>query len=191
MTSLVCGDDIVFSCIDQCRQNQYMQCPVKPVNVPHLMKRLHLLNLHRNLCLKSLQIIQSVKPTQCPLQSMFIAFALQRLMLIVTTIYLKLVWILPCTKPFAIFSPAHPSRNPFWKKLHSFPVDCDTFLRITKIKELASGRYLYLEDGKIKFNTFTQPPHAEVLGRVMRQIARQDTADLFIDGSGDGMMYCV
>lgn len=87
---------------------------------------------------------------------------------------------------FRYFQSGSPIPRPIMAKLDSFTIDSDTFLGMTRIKELNRGRYIYLEDGKIKFFTFTQPPHAEVIGRVLRQISRQDTADLFVDGSGGG-----
>ena len=87
---------------------------------------------------------------------------------------------------FRYFQSGSPIPTPIMAKLDSFTVDSDTFLRMARIKELNGGRYIYLEDGKIKFFTFTKPPHAEVIGRVLRQISRQDTADLFIDGSSGG-----
>ncbi len=89
---------------------------------------------------------------------------------------------------FRYFQSGSPIPTSILAKLDSFTVDSNTFLRMTRIKELDGGRYIYLEDGKIKFFTFTQPPHAEIIGRVLRQISRQDTADLFIDGSGGGML---
>jgi hypothetical protein len=90
---------------------------------------------------------------------------------------------------FQYFQSGSPIPSSLLAKLDSFAVDSDTFLRMTRVKELNSGRYIYLEDGKIKFFTFTQPPHAEVIGRVLRQISRQDTADLFIDGSAGGILF--
>ena len=94
-------------------------------------------------------------------------------------------------KAFRYFQFGLPIPPSSLAKLESFRVDTDTFLRMTRVKELDGGRYIYLEDGKIKFYTFTLPPHAEVIGRVLRQVSRQDTADLFIDGSGGGMMMYV
>jgi hypothetical protein len=92
---------------------------------------------------------------------------------------------------FHYFQSGSPIPTSLLAKLDSFAVDSDTFLRMTRVKELNGGRYIYLEDGKIKFFTFTQPPHAEVIGRVLRQISRQDTADLFIDGSGGGILFFI
>ena len=92
---------------------------------------------------------------------------------------------------FHYFQSGSPIPASLLAKLDSFTVDSDTFLRMTRVKELNGGRYIHLEDGKIKFFTFTQPPHAEVIGRVLRQISRQDTADLFIDGSGGGVLFFI
>jgi hypothetical protein len=90
---------------------------------------------------------------------------------------------------FEYFQSGSPIPPPLMSKLDSFVVDSETFLRMTRVKELNSGRYIFLEDGKIKFYTYTQPPHAEIIGRVLRQISRQDVADLFIDGSGGGIFF--
>ena len=92
---------------------------------------------------------------------------------------------------FRYFQSGLPIPTSILAKLDSFTVDSNTFLRLTRIKELNGGRHIYLEDGKIKFFTFTQPPHAEIIGRVLRQISRQDIVDLFIDGSGGGILIYI
>src|SRR5436309_2371934 len=69
---------------------------------------------------------------------------------------------------------ANPVPSSLLTKLNNFTVDNDTFLALDKAKERVGGRYLYLEDGKIRLDTYTQPPHAEVIGEILRQITIQD-----------------
>ena len=64
---------------------------------------------------------------------------------------------------------ANPVPSSLLTKLNNFTVDNDTFLALDKAKERVGGRYLYLEDGKIRLDTYTQPPHAEVIGEILRQ----------------------
>lgn len=77
-------------------------------------------------------------------------------------------------------------------KLNNFTVDSDTFLALDRAKERAGGRYIYLEDGKIQLDTYTQPPHAEIIGEILRQITIQDNLRLLISGSGGGtIIVCI
>jgi hypothetical protein len=78
---------------------------------------------------------------------------------------------------FQYFQSRSPIPTSLMAKLDSFTVDSDTFICMTRVEEVNRGRNIYLEDGKIKFFTFTQPPRAEVIGRVLRQISRHDIAD--------------
>jgi hypothetical protein len=72
-------------------------------------------------------------------------------------------------------------------RLEEFTIDVPTFSILVTKREMEKGRYIYLEDGKIKFDTYTQPPHAEVINDVMMQIARQnDNPRLFIGGTAGG-----
>lgn len=87
---------------------------------------------------------------------------------------------------------ANPIPNSLLTKLNSYTVDSDTFLALDKAKERVGARYLYLEDGKIRLDTYTQPPHAEVIGEILRQIAIQDNVRLLISGSGGGtIIVCI
>jgi hypothetical protein len=78
--------------------------------------------------------------------------------------------------------------NSLLSKLNNYTIDSDTFLALDKAKERVGGRYLYLEDGKIRLDTYTQPPHAEVIGEILRQITIQDNVRLLISGSGGGII---
>ena len=87
---------------------------------------------------------------------------------------------------------ANPVPNSILSKLNTYTIDSDTFLALDKAKERVGGRYLYLEDGKIRLDTYTQPPHAEVIGEILRQITIQDNVHLLISGSGGGtIIVCV
>jgi hypothetical protein len=71
--------------------------------------------------------------------------------------------------------------------LEEFTIDESTFLTLVTKCELERGRYIYLEDGKIKFDTYTMPPHAEVIVNVVKQLECQNNnPELFLGGTGGG-----
>jgi len=41
-------------------------------------------------------------------------------------------------------------------------------------------RHVYLQNGKIKFDTFTQPPHGTAIGSIQTQVIRQLPDNIFI-----------
>ena len=53
-------------------------------------------------------------------------------------------------------------------------------------RELPSGRYIYLDDGKIIFDEWTMPPHAEVIVEIVEQIAAQNRPTKLFQGGTDG-----
>ena len=69
-------------------------------------------------------------------------------------------------------------------RLSEFTLSMDQFSALLIEKELAKGRFIYLENGRIKFDEWTMPPHAEVIGEIMAQITRQHVGKLWISGSG-------
>jgi hypothetical protein len=72
-------------------------------------------------------------------------------------------------------------------KLEEFTIDEPTFVTLVTKRELEKGRFIYLEDGKIKFDTYTMPPHAEVIINIVKQIERQNSnPELFLGGTAGG-----
>ena len=69
-------------------------------------------------------------------------------------------------------------------KLSEFTLSTEQFYALVIEKELPKGRFIYLENGQIKFDEWTMPPHAEIIGEVMAQISRQDVMHLWESGSG-------
>jgi len=87
-------------------------------------------------------------------------------------------------KPFSERQPIPPDAR---EKLEEFSLDSDQFRRLITSKELPRSRYIYLDEGKIKFDECTQPPHAEVIIEVVEQIAMQNRPfKLFDGGTGGG-----
>ena len=87
---------------------------------------------------------------------------------------------------------ANPVPDSLLSKLNNYTVESNTFLALDMAKERMGGRYFYLEDGKIRLDTYTQPPHAEVIGETLRQITIQDNVRLLISGSGGGtIIICI
>ena len=74
------------------------------------------------------------------------------------------------------------------ERLEEFTLDSDQFHHLVTARELPKSRYIYLDEGKIKFDEWTQPPHAEVIGEVLVQVAMQDRPfRLFDCGTGGGV----
>jgi len=71
-------------------------------------------------------------------------------------------------------------------KLSEFIIDSNTFHRLVTNKESEKTRFVYLEDGRIRFDEYTQPPHGEILTEVLEQIAAQNIPKIFRSGSGNG-----
>jgi hypothetical protein len=69
-------------------------------------------------------------------------------------------------------------------KLSEFTLSAEQFYALVIQKELPKGRFIYMENGHIKFDEWTMPPHAEIIGEVITQIAKQDIMDLWEAGSG-------
>ena len=53
-------------------------------------------------------------------------------------------------------------------KLEEFIIDQSTLMLVTK-REFEKARHIYLEDGKIKFDVYTMPPHAVVIINIVGQ----------------------
>jgi hypothetical protein len=71
--------------------------------------------------------------------------------------------------------------------LEEFTIDESIFLTLVTKCELEKGQYIYLEDEKIKFDTYTIPPHAEVIANVLTQIyVQNNNPQLFMGGTGGG-----
>ena len=54
---------------------------------------------------------------------------------------------------------------------------------------MPKSRYIYLDQGKIKFDECTKPPHAEVIAEVLFQIISQDRPFRLFDGGTGGGHY--
>jgi hypothetical protein len=73
------------------------------------------------------------------------------------------------------------------RRLAEFTVTEDEIVHLVVEKELEHSRYIYLEDSKIIFDEYTDPPHGEIIGEIMGQIWSQDRAGgrLFVSGTGN------
>jgi hypothetical protein len=73
------------------------------------------------------------------------------------------------------------------QKLEEFKLSSEEFYGLVTARELPKSRYIYLDQGKIKFDEWTQPPHAQVIIEVAVQVALQDRPfRLFDGGTGEG-----
>lgn len=68
-------------------------------------------------------------------------------------------------------------------KLSEFIIDSKTFRHLATMKE---AKFVYLEDGLIRFDECTLPPHGEVIVEVVKQIEAQNVPTLFRGGTGNG-----
>jgi hypothetical protein len=60
-----------------------------------------------------------------------------------------------------------------------------------KNQETMSARFVYLDDGKVSFNNYTMPPHAEVIVEIVEQIGLQNrNPKLLQGGTGGSMSIC-
>ena len=75
------------------------------------------------------------------------------------------------------------------EKLEEFHLDSHEFYRLVTVRELPKSQYIYLEQGKIMFDEWTKPPHAEVIGEILVQIALQDRPFRLFDGGTGGGLY--
>jgi hypothetical protein len=85
--------------------------------------------------------------------------------------------------PFSEHKPIPPVAR---EKLDEFLLDSDQFYRLITARELPKARFIYLDEGKIKFDEWTQPPHAEVIIEVVEQIAMQNRPFRLFDGGTGG-----
>lgn len=75
--------------------------------------------------------------------------------------------------------------------LSKYTLTSQEYYALVTDRELPSGRYIYLDDGKIIFDEWTMPPHAEVIVEVVEQIAAQNRlTKLFQGGSGGSLSNC-
>ena len=78
------------------------------------------------------------------------------------------------------------------ERLEEFTLDSDQFHRLVTARELPKSRYIYLDDDKIRFDEWTQLPHAEVIIEVAVQISMQDQPyRLFDSGTGCVLHLCL
>ena len=85
------------------------------------------------------------------------------------------------------FNKGRPIPTAARERLEEFTLDSHQFYRLVTTRETAKSRYIYLDEGKIKFDEWTQPPHAEVIGEVLEQIGMQNRPfRLFGGGTGGG-----
>ena len=84
------------------------------------------------------------------------------------------------------FNEGKPIPTAARERLEEFTLDSDQFRRLVTARELPKSRYIYLDEGKIKFDEWTQPPHAEVIVEVLVQIAMQDRPFRLFDGGTGG-----
>lgn len=88
---------------------------------------------------------------------------------------------------YQLFLGGKPIPHEARRKLEEFEVECDEFYRLVTAREFPKSRYIYLDDWKIKFDLYTQPPHGEVIMEIADQIAVQNRPfKLFYAGTGGG-----
>ena len=73
------------------------------------------------------------------------------------------------------------------QKLEEFQLTSDDFYRLVTARELPKARFIYLDQGKIRFDECTLPPHGQVIVEIVVQIALQDRPFGLFDGTtGEG-----
>jgi hypothetical protein len=77
------------------------------------------------------------------------------------------------------------------RKLQTYTLTSPEFYALVTDRELAGGNHIYLDNGRIIFDTYTQPPHAEIIGNIVIQVAsRNRNPNLFDVGTGGSMSTC-
>jgi hypothetical protein len=77
------------------------------------------------------------------------------------------------------------------RNLATYTLTSPEFYTLVTDRELACGNHIYLDNGRIIFDTYTQPPHAEIIIEISDQIAYQNrNPKLFIGGTGGSMSTC-
>jgi hypothetical protein len=72
--------------------------------------------------------------------------------------------------------------------LEKFTLSSDEYYALVTKRELDCGRFIFLDEGKIRFDHVTLSPHGEIIGEVSQQIAVQDRPHrLFFSGTGNSM----
>jgi hypothetical protein len=52
------------------------------------------------------------------------------------------------------------------RNLDTYTLTSSQFYALVTDRELAGGNHIYLDNGRIIFDIYTQPPHAEIIGRI-------------------------
>ena len=84
------------------------------------------------------------------------------------------------------FNEGKPIPTAARERLEEFTLDADQFSRLVTARELPKSRYIYLDEGKIKFDEWTKPPHAEVISEILGQTFVQDLPFRLFDGGTGG-----
>jgi hypothetical protein len=75
--------------------------------------------------------------------------------------------------------------------LSGYTLTSQQYYSLVTNRELPCGRYIYLDGGKIMFDEWTMPPHAEVIIEIAEQIAVQNrNRKLFQGGTGGSLSNC-
>jgi hypothetical protein len=101
-------------------------------------------------------------------------------------------------RPVALLTAFNSAYKPFLKglpvpkealeKLSQFTITSVEFYDLVTSRELERGRFIFLDEGRVKFDEATLPPHGAVIGEVIIQIGIQDRGyKLFIVGTADSM----
>ena len=76
--------------------------------------------------------------------------------------------------------------------LYRFTLTSHQYYRYVNVTEHPGGRFIYLDNGKVCFDTWTMPPHAEVITEIIEQIALQNrNPKLFQSGTGGSMFLVI
>jgi len=71
------------------------------------------------------------------------------------------------------------------RRLQAYTLTSPDFYTLVTDRELAGGHHISLDNGRIIFDTHTQPPHAEIIGDIVTQLQfRNRNPKLFDVGTG-------
>ena len=76
------------------------------------------------------------------------------------------------------------------RKFDAIELTNDEYLAVFCKRETPQARAVELIDGRIRFREYTTPSHGAALENVIRQLVRQDPADIFQGASGVGRVLC-
>lgn len=75
---------------------------------------------------------------------------------------------------YGYFKNRNPIPQDIMAKLSDYIIDAETFHHLVTNMRSESAKYVYLEDGRIRFDEYTLPPHSEVIEEVICQIRVQN-----------------